>query len=92
MRPAIALTVSDDCPAQLRYVFTKRTCCLVGRAEDCDIHFPMDPLHSSISRHHCMFTIQAPRIRVRDLGSLSGTYIQRPADRQTSGQPAARGS
>jgi eukaryotic-like serine/threonine-protein kinase len=75
MSPAIILTVADGCPTPQRYAFTKRAYCLVGRAEDCDIRFPMDALHSCVSRHHCLFTIEPPLIEVRDLGSLTGTYV-----------------
>jgi eukaryotic-like serine/threonine-protein kinase len=75
MSLAITLTIADGCPAQQRYVFTKAARCQVGRAEDCDIRFPTDLWHSTISRHHCLFKIEPPRISVRDLGSLTGTYV-----------------
>jgi serine/threonine-protein kinase len=35
----------------------------------------MDLLHRSISRHHCAFEIDPPTVRVRDLNSLNGTYV-----------------
>jgi len=84
--PAITLTITNGCPLKEHHVFTERGRCLVGRAEDCDIRFPTDLWHSSISRHHCLFTIDPPHIEVRDLGSLNGTQVngrpigQRPAD------------
>jgi pSer/pThr/pTyr-binding forkhead associated (FHA) protein len=49
--------------------------CLVGRAEDCDIRLPSNLMHADISRHHCLFEIDPPHIRLRDLGSRNGTFV-----------------
>jgi pSer/pThr/pTyr-binding forkhead associated (FHA) protein len=35
----------------------------------------MDLRHRDVSRHHCAFEIEPPVVRVRDLGSLNGTYV-----------------
>jgi pSer/pThr/pTyr-binding forkhead associated (FHA) protein len=75
MQSAITLTIANGCTARERYSYTRRGHCLVGRAEDCDIRFPTDLWHSSISRHHCLFVIEPPTVQVRDLGSLTGTYV-----------------
>ncbi len=48
---------------------------VVGRGDDCDIQLPKDQVHSLVSRHHCAFQIDPPAIRVRDLGSRNGTYL-----------------
>src|SRR5262249_25711349 len=48
---------------------------VLGRSPDCDIALPMDLLHRDISRHHCAFEIDPPTVRVRDLNSLNGTYV-----------------
>jgi pSer/pThr/pTyr-binding forkhead associated (FHA) protein len=57
------------------YVFEAPTRCIIGRADDCDIRLPGDYWHSDISRHHCVLEIDPPAIRVRDLGSRNGTYV-----------------
>ncbi len=46
---------------------------LVGRAEDCDVHL----LEPFVSRHHCGIVVdtQTQFLRVRDMGSRNGTFI-----------------
>src|SRR5262245_14472573 len=71
----ITLTVvHGDLPKE-EYVFEGPTRCTVGRAEDCDIQVPADWLHAVISRRHCCLEVEPPTIRVRDLGSRNGTWI-----------------
>jgi pSer/pThr/pTyr-binding forkhead associated (FHA) protein len=36
---------------------------------------PADGLHADISRRHCCLEVDPPTIRVRDLGSRNGTWI-----------------
>jgi len=45
---------------------------LMGRAEWCDIPLPEDPL---TSRHHCEISLTKSEIRVRDLDSSNGIFI-----------------
>lgn len=76
MKPAtITLTVAQGCLAGNEYVFEDDAQCLVGRADDCDIHLPRDYGHTDVSRHHCALEINPPEIRVRDLGSRNGTFV-----------------
>jgi serine/threonine-protein kinase len=75
MRSSITLSIANGSPLRQRYSFTEPARCLVGRGEDCDIHFPTDLWHANISRHHCLLTIDPPRVEVRDLGSLTGTRV-----------------
>jgi len=51
--------------------------CVIGRAADCDIQLslPNDPRFANISRHHCELDIDPPAVRVRDLGSRNGTWL-----------------
>lgn len=44
---------------------------LIGREEDCQLR----PNSELISRHHCVFTNDDITIRVRDLGSTNGTFV-----------------
>jgi len=45
---------------------------VVGSAEDCDIRITDDPY---VSTHHCALTVNGDRVRVEDLGSTNGTWI-----------------
>jgi hypothetical protein len=57
------------------FVFTEATTCLIGRSRDCTIPLPQEAEHLDVSRHHCTLEIAPPSLRVRDLGSLNGTYV-----------------
>jgi eukaryotic-like serine/threonine-protein kinase len=71
----IVITVVDPNDGDKRYVFSEPQVCVVGRANDCDIQVPSDDKHLEISRHHCLLLIKPPRLRVRDLGSTNGTFV-----------------
>lgn len=85
--PTIANSQSNQVPAQVtltvtkgrlkgqEFVFNSRTTCIIGRAKDCYPQLPDDADHNTISRYHCLLDINPPDIRVRDLGSLHGTYV-----------------
>ena len=57
------------------FIFDEPTTCIVGRSEDCQPQIPDDEEHRQISRHHCLLDINPPDIRIRDFGSLNGTYV-----------------
>lgn len=44
---------------------------LVGREEDCHLR----PNSDLVSRHHCVFLVDAYTTRLRDLGSTNGTFV-----------------
>jgi len=71
----IKLTIWEGIGTEKELVFPKPTRSIVGRADDCDIQFPMDAGHLDISRHHCMFEFDPPTVKVRDLGSRNGTFV-----------------
>lgn len=54
------------------FVFDQHDTLLVGRMEDCRVCIPDD---SQVSRHHFIMEVNPPDIRIRDLGSRNGTYI-----------------
>jgi pSer/pThr/pTyr-binding forkhead associated (FHA) protein len=58
-----------------RVVFDRRTTCVAGRASDCMPRLANDTDHGTVSRRHCLFEVDPPAIRVRDLGSCNGTYV-----------------
>ena len=44
---------------------------LIGREEDCDVRPPCQ----FASRHHCALSLDHFTLRIRDLGSKNGTYL-----------------
>lgn len=44
---------------------------LIGRGDDCQLR----PASEQISRHHCVFSIDNFTVRLRDLGSTNGTFV-----------------
>lgn len=75
MSATITLTVFEGGSQEKEFVFEEPAQSVVGRSEDCDIQLPTEEGHLDVSRHHCLFTIDPPLIRVRDLGSRNGTYV-----------------
>jgi eukaryotic-like serine/threonine-protein kinase len=57
------------------YVFADPQCLLVGRSDACDLQLTFDAEHANVSRRHCLFEIDPPQVRVRDLGSRNGTFV-----------------
>lgn len=52
---------------------------LIGREQDCHLR----PNSELISRHHCVFTLDEYALRLRDLGSTNGTFVN---DEQIEGE------
>ncbi|MGA2986075.1 MAG: protein kinase [Terriglobia bacterium] len=75
MPPKIILKVSRGALSGREFVFDETSSCIVGRASDCSPRLPTDEAHRTVSRHHCLLDINPPDIRVRDFGSLNGTYV-----------------
>ena len=44
---------------------------VIGRREDCDLRIPL----SDVSRKHCRMILNGETIKVEDLGSSNGTYV-----------------
>ena len=75
MPSKITLKVSQGALSGQEFVYDETTSCIVGRANDCSPQLPTDEAHKTVSRHHCLLDINPPDIRVRDFGSLNGTYV-----------------
>ncbi|MBF0456706.1 MAG: protein kinase [Nitrospirae bacterium] len=75
MPAKVVLKVTDGSLKGTEYIFTERTTCIIGRGVDCNPRLPDDKDHSTISRHHCLLDINPPGMRVRDFGSLNGTFV-----------------
>ncbi len=75
MPAKVVLEIQTGNLAGQKFVFEERTMCIVGRAKDCEPRIIADANHKTISRHHCLLDINPPDIRVRNFGSLNGTYV-----------------
>jgi hypothetical protein len=73
--PTILLTVVKGANPGSVFRFPERTTCLVGRAVDCAVRLPDDDAHQIVSRHHCLLDVNPPAVRIRDFGSLNGTFV-----------------
>ncbi len=93
MSATVTLEIIGRSEIVRRFVFEERTTILLGRDADCQIRFPRDRAHQSVSRHHCLIDINPPDVRVRDLGSRSGTRVNGrligKRDRELSAEEAA---
>ncbi|WP_051845270.1 protein kinase domain-containing protein [Streptomyces sp. NRRL S-813] len=73
MGEAVRLEVAGTIVPARTFVFSGPAAFVVGRAENCDLRAPGDDRR--VSRRHCAFDIDPPTVRVRDLGSRNGTYV-----------------
>jgi eukaryotic-like serine/threonine-protein kinase len=89
----VTLAVTQGTLIGKEYVFDGLARCMIGRADDCDIQLPNDCFHADVSRHHCLLEIAPPGVRVHDLESRNGTFvngvrIQRPSDTPADNDPS----
>ncbi len=56
------------------FVFEESGLCLVGRSSDSALRISKEE-DMRISRRHCLLILDPPSVRIRDLGSRNGTYI-----------------
>jgi len=75
MSDAVTLIVTRGSLKGQKFVFSQPTQCLIGRARDCTIQLQREPGCLDVSRHHCVLEIEPSGVRVRDLGSLNGTFV-----------------
>lgn len=73
MSAKVKFTVTAGKLRGREFVFGDRTTCTVGRAGDCYLQLPDD--YRTVSRHHCVLEIDPPEVRVRDIGSRNGTFV-----------------
>ena len=71
----VTLTLTSGPDKGRQFLFEERTQIIVGRGTDCNPRFPKDEQHKSISRHHCLFDVNPPDVRVCDMNSVGGTYV-----------------
>ncbi|MCF8038560.1 MAG: protein kinase [Desulfohalobiaceae bacterium] len=78
------------------FEYRERASVLIGRAEDCAIRIPNTDATKKISRHHSLVELSPPLTRIRDFGSLNGTYVncecigaRDPSRKSAKGSPDA---
>jgi eukaryotic-like serine/threonine-protein kinase len=70
------------------FVFVGPSRCCLGRSHECTLCLP--PKDLAVSRRHCLLEIGGADVRVQDLDSLNGTYVNGaevgPEDAQAGGR------
>jgi serine/threonine protein kinase len=74
MSPKVTLTITQGKFSGKQYIFESRSTCIIGRNYDCNLQLANE-IDMTISRYHCLLDINPPDIRLRDLGSLNGTFV-----------------
>jgi len=72
MSNKVHITVTAGPMKGKAFVFDEHDTFLFGRMEECHACLPNDPL---VSRRHFIVEVNPPDARVRDFGSLNGTYV-----------------
>ena len=75
MSTRISFSVRSGPLAGKSWTFDSHDTCLVGRHVECTIQLPDDAAHKTVSRHHALIEIAPPLARIRDFGSLNGTFL-----------------
>jgi pSer/pThr/pTyr-binding forkhead associated (FHA) protein len=75
MDSTITLIVTRGPLSGQKFVFAEPANCYIGRSRDCTITLPHEEEHLDVSRHHCIVEMAPPALRIRDLGSLNGTFV-----------------
>jgi hypothetical protein len=75
MATTIRLTVLTGGHRNRKSCFCGPTRCQIGRAPDCFVQLSGTQNDKLISRHHCQLNIDPPWIRIVDLNSSNGTYV-----------------
>jgi pSer/pThr/pTyr-binding forkhead associated (FHA) protein len=71
--PQVILTTTHGDLKGREFAFDGPATCVLGRCVDCQVRLPPDDW--TASRHHCLLEVDPPLVRVQDLGSLNGTYV-----------------
>lgn len=72
--PVFALKVVEGAMKGEEFQFEQTGLCLIGRDPSCSISIPREK-DIGISRQHCLLIVGENDIRVRDLFSTNGTYV-----------------
>src|SRR5579872_2588894 len=75
MTASVILTIREGARAGERHEFKSDGEYSIGRGEDCAVNLSGVPECLTVSRRHCVVQFNPPCVRVRDLGSRNGTYV-----------------
>jgi eukaryotic-like serine/threonine-protein kinase len=75
MTAKVILTIAQGINPGQEYICDVRDTYIMGRHVECKLALPDDENHRTISRYHCLLDINPPDIRIRDFGSMNGTYV-----------------
>jgi pSer/pThr/pTyr-binding forkhead associated (FHA) protein len=91
MRWMIKITLLRKSQFLREYILDAPARCLIGRGHECAIQVPSIEDFADVSRRHCRLEIEGNRVRVHDLNSLNGTYLNqiRVGQHRPSGAPVA---
>lgn len=93
MPATVKLTVIAGPTPEAEFEFAEKAHCVAGRSEDCSPHIDEPGPRFLVSRHHCLFDINPPAIRIRDFGSLNGTHVNgEEIGRRRKGQTPEQGA
>jgi pSer/pThr/pTyr-binding forkhead associated (FHA) protein len=75
MSATVTLKVVEGPLSGAEFVYRRPALCSMGRSQDCSLRLPNDDQNRTVSRRHCLLEIDPPTVRVCDLGSLNGTFV-----------------
>jgi pSer/pThr/pTyr-binding forkhead associated (FHA) protein len=71
----VTLTVANGPLVGQAYEFREPAVYVVGRAAECYPRLPDELPYKDVSRHHCLLSVNLTELRLRDLGSTNGTFV-----------------
>ena len=71
----VTLTVANGPLVGQAYEFREPAVYVLGRAAECYLRLPDQRPYKDISRHHCLLSVNLPELRLLDLGSTNGTFV-----------------
>ena len=71
MGVTVELRITKGSSISKSYLFDSVATVYIGRSSECNISVT----EKTVSRFHCLFDIVPPAVKVRDFGSLNGTYV-----------------
>jgi eukaryotic-like serine/threonine-protein kinase len=75
MSTRVTLTATEGPFVGSDFEFSGRTLCTIGRSHDCDVCLTTEDPDLTISRRHCLLEVDPPVVRLHDLGSRNGTFV-----------------
>jgi pSer/pThr/pTyr-binding forkhead associated (FHA) protein len=71
----VTLTMANGPLVGREYEFRDAAVYVLGRDPECHPRLPDELVYKDISRHHCLLSVQLPDLRLLDLGSTNGTFV-----------------